>query len=569
MREFIKVLCLAIMAITLYPATSMGTEKETLSKYLYIEAVRQQDMGHYALAMELFSRCLELTPDAAEVNYALGLFHHALGKDSIGKNFVARAVELEPKNTEFGEQLAYYHLRQNNIEEAAEAFERLAKMLPQRLDYLEMLAKIYENQHEYDKLLDVLGRVELQEGQSESLTLSKMRAFSLMGNQEGAYKELRSLVDSHPNDMNLQVMLGNWLMNNERKAEALGIFQKVMKEEPDNAQAQMSLMDYYRIEGDKEQADRLLYEMLINPKTEPATRISMVRDWVRDTEEAGGDSARVMQMFDKVLSLPQKTSEVAEMRTSYLTLKNAPHDSIRAGWEKVLEITPEHVEARMLLIQTLWEDSVDENVIRECKKAVEYVPNEPSLYYYLGLAQYLNDHHDDAIASLRRGAANITKETNATLAGDIYHMLGDAYHKIGKKEEAFVAYDSCLVYTPDNVLCLNNYSYFLSLENRDLKKAEKMSYRAITAQPNNATYLDTYAWILYQQNRFEEARIYIDMALKNDTDSVNMSGDILEHAGDIYMRLGQATKAYEFWEKALPLGVEDEATLRRKIKKKL
>lgn len=216
----------------------------------------------------------------------------------------------------------------------------------------------------------------------------------------------------------------------------------------------------------------------------------------------------------------------------------------------------------------LWQDSIDENVIRECRTATEYVPDEPVLYYYLGLAQYLNQHYDDAITTLRRGAANIKKDTPTRISSDLYEMLGDVLHKRQRSNEAYAAYDSCLVYDPDKVMCLNNYAYFLSCEQRDLKKAEKMSYRAITAEANNSTYLDTYAWILYQQERYEEARIYIDRALENDTTDTDPNGEILDHAGDIYFRLGMPDKALEFWQRALPLGVENEAILQKKIKKK-
>ena len=42
-----------------------------------------------------------------------------------------------------------------------------------------------------------------------------------------------------------------------------------------------------------------------------------------------------------------------------------------------------------------------------------------------------------------------------------------------------------------------------------------MSYRTVKAEPTNSTYLDTYAWILFEKGKFTEARIYIEQALKN------------------------------------------------------
>lgn len=548
---------------------TQSKDNDMLYRYMYIEAVRQQDKGNYPLAMELFMKCLELKPDAAEANYAVAAFYQALKQDSVSTEFLQRARELEPENIEFAERLANAYLGQDKIADATKVYEQLVKQHPERTDYLELLIRIYNHQHDYDNVLSALNRLELQEGQSEEITLSKMQAYSYMGDENGAYKELKSLVDAHPNDMNLQVMMGNWLLSNGKKDDALKTFLGVLKEEPDNAQGQMSLMDYYRMQGNTSKADSLLQDILINPRTEPNTRVAMIREWVKDSEEKGGDSLRVMQIFNKVLSLPQKTSEVAEMKVAYMTLKKAPQDSIRAGWEKVLEITPEYTSARLQLIQILWRDTIDMKVVAECKKAVEYVTDEPMLYYYLGVAQYLNNLQDDAVESLRKGAGRLTPDTDKNVAADIYQMLGDIYQKQHKLKEAYTAYDSCLVYNPDKVVCLNNYAYFLSLEKKELKKAEQMSYRAITAEPNSATYLDTYAWILYQQQRYEEACIYIEQAMKHDTDTLDLSGDIYEHAGDIYMQLKRTEEAVKMWEKALKLGVEDEATLRKKLKRKL
>lgn len=568
MRHALRYIIVAFFVFLPTLSRSAGQDTCALYRYAYMEGIRQQDQGNYGTALELYKRCMELNPDASEVNFAMGVFYLVMRQDSVGMRFLKRAVELEPANTEYAERLARTYLVQNKMNEAAGVYEALVKQTPERTDYLEILTRIYEQQHDYQKMLEALNRIEVQEGQSENLTLTKMQAYSFMGDQDGAYRELKGLVDAHPSDLNLQVMMGNWLQGNGRKDEALAVFRKVLQEEPDNAQGQMSLMDFYRAAGETQNADTLLYEMLVNPRTEPSTRVTLLRDYLRDNDGTEGDSLRIMQLLDKVLQLPQTTPEIAVLKVAYMNQKGAPRDSIRAGWERVLEISPENVSARLQLIQILWEDSIDENVIQQCKVATEYVSDEPVLYFYLGLAQYVNEKYPEAMATLRRAADNINDDTERNVAGDIYGLLGDAYEKLHRMDEAFVAYDSCLVYTPDKVVILNNYAYFLSLENRDLKKAEKMSYRAITAEPENATYVDTYAWILYQQKRYEEACIYIEQALKLLGDSVDIPSDILEHAGDIYFRLNRTEEALQMWQKALEAGPDNEALLRKKLKKK-
>jgi Tfp pilus assembly protein PilF len=86
--------------------------------------------------------------------------------------------------------------------------------------------------------------------------------------------------------------------------------------------------------------------------------------------------------------------------------------------------------------------------------------------------------------------------------------------------------------------CLNNYAYFLSESGEQLAKAEQMSYRTVKAEPKNATYLDTYAWILYMLGRYSEANIYIDQALQNLDESMDNSV-IKEHAEKIKQKIDQ------------------------------
>ncbi|MDE7118706.1 MAG: hypothetical protein K2O61_08745, partial [Bacteroidaceae bacterium] len=113
---------------------------------------------------------------------------------------------------------------------------------------------------------------------------------------------------------------------------------------------------------------------------------------------------------------------------------------------------------------------------------------------------------------------------------NMYALMGDIYHKLGQDEKAFQAYDSCLVYTKDDAMVLNNYAYYLSLKKKNLGRAEEMSRRANELEPNNGTYMDTYAWVLYQLKRYEEAGVWMDKAVEQmDKDGEEMSDDVLEH----------------------------------------
>ena len=113
--------------------------------------------------------------------------------------------------------------------------------------------------------------------------------------------------------------------------------------------------------------------------------------------------------------------------------------------------------------------------------------------------------------------------------------------------------------------CLNNYAYFLSLHGGDLTKAEQMSYRTVKQEPSNSTYLDTYAWILFMQERYAESKLYIDQAVASDSLASDV---ILEHAGDIHAMNGDVVKALEYWRKAKEAGSESKVLIRKIRQKK-
>ena len=144
---------------------------------------------------------------------------------------------------------------------------------------------------------------------------------------------------------------------------------------------------------------------------------------------------------------------------------------------------------------------------------------------------------------------------------DFYGQIGDIYYQMKQPEEAYKAYDEALKYNDKNIVVLNNYSYFLTLAKQDLKKAERMSAQCIKLEPDNSTYLDTYAWVFFMQGNYTLARIYIESALSKDKTN---SSELVDHYGDILFMSGEKEKAVEQWKKAKELGKEGEV-LDRKI----
>ena len=536
-------------------------------KYFYLGAVDQQMKGNYAGAFDLLNHCQEINPDAAEVYFMRSAYHALLNNDSLSLADIQKAAELNPQNNVYLERLAGAYIGSGKYDEAIEAYEKLYANNHDRDDVLNVLIRLYGQQKDYDNMLQTINRLENLEGSSEEITLARMRVYSLKGDKQAELAELKDLSKKHPNDMNYRVMMGNWLLQNELPADALKEYEYVLAQEPDNLMAQMSMLDYYNAIGQDSLAAELQEKLVVSPSTPLNSKMTLMRGIVNSNEQQGGDSTEVLRIFRHILAQPQKTSDMWELQAAYMSLKQMPQDSIDNSLRGALEVAPDNAGVRLQLIQSKWKEQLFDDVISLCKPALEYNPDEMAFYYFLGLAYFQKDEKDKALHTFQLGVSQINSESNKEIVSDFYAIMGDILHEKGREQEAYVAYDSCLQWKDDNLGALNNYAYYLSEKGKDLQKAEKMSYRTIKAEPKNSTFLDTYAWILFMQERYEEANIYIEQAVQNDS---TVSDVILEHAGDISAKLGNMKKAVEWWEKARDAGGNSKVLIRKiKLRKYL
>jgi len=532
--------------------------------YYFLEATRQREAGNHADALALYEHCLSINPQSAAVMYELAQYYAFLQQPERSRILLEKAVELQPDNFWYRQTLGAYYRSIKEMDKAIAVYEEMSTQFPARGELLMMLMDLYSQQKDYPNLIKTLDRLEVKEGKSEQLSMEKYRIYLQMGDKENAFREMENLSKEYPNDVRYRVMLGDSYLDNERPDEAYAIFQAALAEDPENAQAQLSMASYYERMG----MDSLFYlqqeSVLMNSKLGSSVKAEVMRRIILQNEQTGKDSTRVLQLFDRMLSVPQEDATIATLCYSYMQHKQMDDSVGVPVLEKILEVEPDNIAARYSLLMVAVRKNDYAEAVRICEPAIQYNPEELAFYYYLGISYFQVERNLDALAVLQKGVTQVTPESDKKLVSDFYTFIGDLHHSMEKQEACYEAYDSALVYNPDNIGVLNNYAYFLSLERRNLDKAEEMSFRTVKAEPKNDTYLDTYAWILFEKERYTEARIYIDEAMKNGGGE---SATIVEHSGDIYYMLGEVDKALEFWKQAA--GMEHEsATLERKIKLK-
>ncbi len=545
------------------PAVDYNTSQKY--KYFYAESITQLQKGNYDAAFDLLKHCIELNPYAAEAYYGLTPLYAEMGMDTLALENMEKAVSLRPDNVTYQERLAQTYLGTKQWDKAINTYERIMSYSPTRTDVLGILIQLYGQNKDYDNIIRCLDRVENIEGASEQTALSKMHIYSLKGEKDKELQVLEDLVKKHPNDMNYRVMKGNWLIQNGMHEEAFEEYQFALRQDPKHVAARLSLLDYYRTLDKDSLANALQEDILESPEIPTNDKVMLVRKVVAENEQNGADSTQVLDLFHRVLSKPQHSADMTAMYAAYLQMKNFPQDSINTVYYQALKIEPDNASVRLALIQSLWKEQNFDEIIRLSKEATQYNPDEMAFYYFLGVCYFQKGNNDTSLDALRRGVSQINSKSNKEFVSDFYAIMGDILHEKGKSTEAYAAYDSCLQWKPDNISCLNNYAYFLSEEDKDLDKAERMSKKTIDEEPENPTYLDTYAWILFKQQRYEEAQKYIDKVLEL---SPSPDATLLEHAGDIYSKTGNTKEAVAFWKKALEGKSKNAKLIRKKIKQR-
>ena len=563
-----------LVALTLFTtiAVAQDTERSRRYDYFFLEAICQQEKGCHDAAFDLLTHCVQIDSTRSEAYYYLARYYDFLKNKDKALAYSEKAAQLEPDNVTYLETLANTYIGRRQYDKAIDAMEHIYSKNSEREDVLSLLVQLYEQQQDYEGAIRTLTRLETMEGKSERLSMAKSELYTRKGDKKAAINEMKQLADQYPNDQNYRCLYGTTLYLNGQQKKAVAIYNDILKIEPDNRSAQMALLSHYNEIGDSVQARQWLDRMLMNKNATTQDRVLLLRQVIGESERNGGDSTQVLRLFHRVLNLPQADADLAIFCATYMNLKKMPNDSISPILERALALEPANAAARLQLVSYAWQAEDRDRVIALCQDARQYNPDEMAFYYYQGIAYFQKDQLDQALNAFQNGIGVITAQSDPAIVSDFYAVMGDILHQKGQAREAFVAYDSCLVWKEDNIGCLNNYAYYLSELGEQLDKAEQMSYRTIKAEPKNSTYLDTYAWILFMQKRYSEAKIYIDQTLQYDTDT---SAVLLEHAGDIYYQAGDAAQALEYWRQALEQAEKDDDTkndrrpiLIRKIKLK-
>lgn len=543
------------------PLNPLTPEQQRKFDYFYYEAANLKNAGKYDAAFDLFSYCLSLDTASSPVLYELAMFQLQRNRPEKAVEMLKSAVAHSADNFTYRMTLAGLYRNLGMYGEASASYEELVKQYPDKTELNYYLADALTQEGEIGQAIDAYNALESAMGMNESLSLQKFKLYQTLKQPDKAFEEIEKLADKYPMNARYRLLMGDLHLENNEADKALACYQKAHEIDPDDPRYIVSMANYYDQTGNKEAAEQEIRDALVNEKLDVETKVGILSRYIQRLQQTQQDFDKANSLFQTLLDQHPEDTELKLMYGSLL-MAQKKEDEAKFQFQLVTEMDPSNEAAwQQLLNMALKREDIPE-VIRICTKCKEVFPESPEYYFYLGIGYYMQEKYQESLDTYYAGL-KIIPEGNGVVKSNFYGQIGDLYYQMKKMDEAYKAYDEALKYNENNAPVLNNYSYFLTLDKKDLKKAERMAAQCIKLEPDNATYLDTYAWVFFVQGNYTLARIYIENALSKDTTN---SAELVDHYGDILYMSGEKDKALEQWKKAKEMG-KDTDVLKQKIAK--
>jgi len=534
--------------------------------YFFLEALRLKENNKLGDAYTTLQYALKIDSTSSAALALLANYYMFFRQDSLAIDALQRAVKYSPDNFDYKVSLAEIYRETGNFVESTNLYESLVAMQPAKPELNFYLSDLYLKQNKIDKAIQSLHDLENTMGMYEALSMQKYKLYLMLEQKENAVSELEKLAAKNPAQAKYQILIGDHYLERNDLDKAYFYYGKARKIDPQSPHYIVSMANYYEKKGDNEAANKEIEAALKNQLLEIETKITILGRYIENLYTNKKDLELANSLFETLMEQHSQERELNLMYGQFL-ISQEKFDEAAFQFQVVTEAEPENLLAWRLLMEIAVQEEKPDEIIRICTSAINIYKENPEFYFYKGNTHYQLKNYHEALDVFLEGIKYIPQEDKKTLSM-FYGQIGDLYHHLNKKEEAYNYYDKALEYNENNIYVLNNYAYFLSLDKDQLDKAERMSGKSIKMQPNNSTYIDTYAWVFFQKGNYTLAKFYIESAISYGGEK---SPDILEHYGDILFKTGNIEKAVEQWEKALKIKEEgaDTTLLKKKIENKM
>jgi tetratricopeptide (TPR) repeat protein len=502
----------------------------------------------------------------------------------------ARAIEqykeiyrLEPSDTESALWLARLYRLRNDHDKAEEVLRGILKGDPDDEPAIEQLTQLLLDEGKSPEAIALL------EGMT-SHTPSPV-LLDLLGDAYTQTKDLAKAEDAYrraseidPSELSHLRGLGQTLLAEEKYPEALVVYQKLADLMPDDADVYLRTAQIYREMHQLDHAEENLLKarqyapgslevmyneaMLYQAQGRYEDAIRVLSDAISGVK---GQSAVLPSRRRSLAVLYQELGQLYRDRQSYQAAAYTYEELGHLGDE-------EDRRARLLLMDTYREARDLPKALQVGKDALAKYPKDPAMQSREASLLGENGQTDEAVKMLRSQLTNSEADREIYLnisqvyersrrykeAEDaarmaealpgqprdnemVWFLLGAIYEKQKLFDRAEEQFKKALAVDPNNATVLNYYGYMLGDLGQRLDEAEVLVKGALKEEPYSGAYLDSLGWVYYKQNKLADAETTLRKAVDRDSHDPT----IHSHLGDVYSKLGRTELAAAEWEKSL------------------
>ncbi len=511
-------------------------------------------------------------------NYSPAYFYLAqlLSSEGISADtvlyYAQRAYQLDSLNKWYSDNYAQALAISGNFEESLRLYAKAIVRAPQDLTAYMMMAMLYRESKLPFSAIAILDSAELKVGVNSYASSLKRELLLSTGQRDRAITETIALTQIEPSDIENRLILAELYVATKQDSLARAEYQKALQIDPTSLVTLRSLSQFYAERNEFFSYLNTLRMIFDNESESLEQKIELFNRVTSDNKFYGTYYTSINELALSLWRQYSSTESIVELYTQHL-IASGELDKALEIYKDRTKLRPASYEAfRSVIDIESYKQRVDSvelyatRAIELFPESYEFLLSQANLYSY-------THRHDEAIESYQ----NILKRVpDNSLRSSIWGYIGDNYHQkslLAKSpsksrkmmKSAYKSYRNALEFNGKNAMVLNNYAYFLSLDREDLHYALDMSGRAIAIEKDNSTYLDTYAWILYELGRYEEAKSYIRQAMANDTTN---SAELPFHYAEILVALGDNLIAEIYYDRALKAGYDTQIIEERKSKLK-
>jgi tetratricopeptide (TPR) repeat protein len=526
---------------------------------LYFEAMRKKTIEDQKGASELFSRVLQIDASNDAAMYQLATLKKLQNNQPEAQQLLENAAALKPDNQWYWVALADSYEKTNDIKKLEHVFDELLRINPDKPDFYFDKANALFIEKRYDEALAVYTRLEQITGLNDDLAAGRQKIYLRQGKLDLAATEIERLLVNNPDQIRYYLMLGEIYNTNNQTDKALKVLQRAETISPDNGMLHLALADAYRAKKEYDASFKQLQLAFAAPNLDVDQKVRIVMGYLPKFPDANAKASALA--LSRIAAEVHPNDAKAQAVYADMLAQNNLFKEAKDVYKKSVQINGNIYIVHEQLVRLELGDNAWDEAIKDGENALSLFPNQAWMNYLVAVAYLQKKSATKALSYLKNAVALQTDDKDLSVQS--YTALGDCYHELKDNNQSDAAYDKALTFNPDNAYTLNNYAYYLSIRNEQLEKAAQMSKHSIDLQPNTASFEDTYAWILFKQKKYTDARQWIEKAMQHSKNNATQT----EHLGDILFYLGNTEDAVQNWKKAKEYGSKS-ALLDRKINEK-